>query len=67
VGGGAGVQTNNLEFTAIEDQVLEGLRMGTDVLRALNNETRLEEVERLREETEEAYAYQAVRACVRQR
>jgi charged multivesicular body protein 6 len=42
----------------VEKQVVEGLKQGTAVLKELNNEMKIEDVERLMEDTADAVAYQ---------
>ena len=54
-------QTASIEFAEIELRVVEGLKVGNAVLRELNEQTKIEDVERLMAETEEAQAYRDVR------
>lgn len=49
---------HSIQFASLQSQVFAALHEGNDVLRALNNETRLEDVEQLMDETREAVAYQ---------
>lgn len=49
-----------IEFTEIEQQVVQGLRRGNEILAELQNEMKLGDIELLMEETAEAVAYQNV-------
>lgn len=49
---------NQIEFAQIEQKVLAGLKQGTEVLKELNNMMKIEDVEKLMEDTEDAIAYQ---------
>jgi charged multivesicular body protein 6 len=53
----------SIEFARIEKDVLYGLKQGTSVLKELNSEMRIEDVERLMGESAEAIAYQQVGSC----
>lgn len=48
----------SIEFARIEKDVLYGLKQGTTVLKQLNNEMKIEDVEKLMGETADAIAYQ---------
>ncbi|KXN70602.1 hypothetical protein CONCODRAFT_49547 [Conidiobolus coronatus NRRL 28638] len=50
--------TSTIEFTLVEQQVLEGLKKGNEVLNQLQKETPLDQVEKLMEDTLEAIEYQ---------
>ena len=50
--------TSNIEFKLVEQQVLQGLKTGNEILGELQKEMKIEEVEKLMEETAEAQAYQ---------
>jgi charged multivesicular body protein 6 len=50
----------SLEYAAVELQVLEGLKQGNEVLKQLNDQMKMEDVEKLMEETADALAYQQV-------
>lgn len=52
------LQVSSIEFALIETKVVQGLRSGTEVLKQLNRETRIEDVERLMDDTADAIAYQ---------
>ncbi|KAJ2162583.1 Vacuolar protein sorting-associated protein 20 [Coemansia sp. RSA 552] len=47
-----------IEFSLVQKDVIFGLEQGSRVLKQLNSEVRLEDVERLAEDTAEAVAYQ---------
>ncbi|KAJ2395002.1 Vacuolar protein sorting-associated protein 20 [Coemansia sp. RSA 2603] len=47
-----------IEFSLVQKDIMFGLEQGNKVLTQLNNEMRLEDVERLAEDTAEAIAYQ---------
>ncbi|KAH3765531.1 snf7 family protein [Pelomyxa schiedti] len=49
---------DSVEFAVMEKQVFDGLKAGNEVLKALNNEMSVEQVETLMEETAEAIEYQ---------
>ncbi|XP_011270521.1 hypothetical protein CAOG_08866 [Capsaspora owczarzaki ATCC 30864] len=50
--------TASIEFAVVEQQVLAGIKAGTETLTELNNQMKLEDVERLMDDTQEAIAYQ---------
>ncbi|KAI9027837.1 Snf7-domain-containing protein [Hyaloraphidium curvatum] len=50
--------TSSIEFALVEKQVVEGLKTGSAVLKELNNEMKIEDVERLMDDTADAIAYQ---------
>ncbi|KAH6596945.1 hypothetical protein BASA61_003287 [Batrachochytrium salamandrivorans] len=50
--------TQSIEYALVEQQVLEGLQNGTKVLNDLNKEMRLEDVEKLMDDSADAVAYQ---------
>eukprot|EP00842_Homolaphlyctis_polyrhiza_P001748 jgi/Hompol1/2574/HPOL_006055-RA len=50
--------TLSIEYAMVEQQVVDGLRLGTNVLQQLNRETKIEDVERLMDDTADAIAYQ---------
>lgn len=52
------LQTGSIEFALVEKQVFEGLKTGSAVLKELNNEMKVEDVERLMDDTADAVAYQ---------
>lgn len=52
------MQTSSIEFALVEKQVVEGLKTGAAVLKELNNEMKLEDVEKLMDDTADAIAYQ---------
>lgn len=47
-----------IEFQSVQNTIFENLRAGTDVLRLLQREVSLEQVEKLVEDTQDAYEYQ---------
>ena len=51
---------STIEFSIVEMSVLHGLKTGSEVLKQINKEMSLEDVEKLMEETQEARAYQEV-------
>ncbi len=51
---------NSIEFALVEKKVLEGLKSGNIVLKRLNDEMRIEDVDKLMEETADAIAYRMV-------
>jgi charged multivesicular body protein 6 len=51
---------NSIEFALVEQEFLKGLKQGNDVLNQLNKEMRIEDVEKLMDETADAIAYQKV-------
>lgn len=53
-------QVQSIEYALVEQKVLEGLKSGNEVLKQLNNEMRLEDVEKLMDDTADAIAYQKV-------
>jgi charged multivesicular body protein 6 len=50
--------TNSVEFALVQKDVYFGLKEGTRVLKQINSEMKIEDIERLAEETAEAKAYQ---------
>ncbi|KAL2919959.1 Vacuolar protein sorting-associated protein 20 [Polyrhizophydium stewartii] len=50
--------TSSIEYAMVEQQVLEGLKAGNQVLQELNKEMRIEDVEKLMDDTADAIAYQ---------
>ena len=50
----------------MEQKVFEGLRVGGEALKQLNEATRLADVERLMDDTADAVAYQRVRVFIYQ-
>ncbi|KAI8923864.1 Snf7-domain-containing protein [Entophlyctis helioformis] len=50
--------TTSIEYALVEQRVLEGLKQGASVLTELNKEMRIEDVERLMDDTADAIAYQ---------
>ncbi|KAG9288371.1 hypothetical protein G9A89_021402 [Geosiphon pyriformis] len=50
--------TQTIEFAVVQKEVLAGLAHGRDILNELNNETSIEKVEELMDDTAEAIAYQ---------
>lgn len=50
----------SIEFAQVEAQVFAGLKTGNNILAELQAEIRIEDVERLMEDTAEAIAYQNV-------
>ena len=53
-------QVNTIEFAVVEREVFDRLKRGGEVLKKINAEMKLEDVEKMLEETEEAVAYQRV-------
>jgi charged multivesicular body protein 6 len=53
-------QVSSIEFALVEKDILFGLKQGNSVLKELNRETSLENVEKLLGETADAVAYQEV-------
>lgn len=51
---------HSIEFAQVEAQVYSGLKTGNAILAELSQEIRIEDVERLLEDTAEAIAYQNV-------
>lgn len=51
----------SIEFAQVEAQVISGLKTGNSILSKLKQELKIENVERLMEDTAEAIAYQNVR------
>ncbi|KAF9787223.1 Snf7 family [Thelephora terrestris] len=49
---------STIEFSLVEISVLHGLKTGSEVLKQINKEMCLEDVEKLMDETQEARAYQ---------
>jgi charged multivesicular body protein 6 len=49
---------HHIQFASMQSQVLEALKQGNQVLNQLNEQTKLEEVEKLMEDTREAVEYQ---------
>lgn len=56
---------STIEFSLVQVAVLEGLKQGNDVLKEIHKEMNIDNVERLLEQTQEAQAYQRVRALYR--
>jgi charged multivesicular body protein 6 len=52
--------THTIEFALVEKQMIEGLRVGNEVLHAIHEEMSLDNVEKLMEDTREAVDYQQV-------
>jgi charged multivesicular body protein 6 len=50
--------TQTIEFKLVESTVMESLKQGTVILQKLNQEMRLEDVDKLMADTEDALAYQ---------
>ncbi|ORX68308.1 hypothetical protein DL89DRAFT_268826, partial [Linderina pennispora] len=50
--------SETIEFSLVQKDVMFGLEQGNKVLTQLNNEMRIEDVERLADDTAEAIAYQ---------
>ena len=50
----------SIEFAQVESQVFSGLKAGNKILQELQAEIKIEDVERLMEDTAEAIAYQQV-------
>jgi charged multivesicular body protein 6 len=55
---------DQLDFAKIEVQVFEGLKAGTKALQQLNNEMKIEDVEKLMDDSREALEYQDVRVLI---
>lgn len=53
-------QVSSIEFSLVEKDVLFGLKQGNSVLKELNREMSIENVEKLMGETADAIAYQKV-------
>ena len=51
---------HSIEFAQIESKVVAGLRSGTDALNKLNAMMKLDDVEKLMEDTRDAIEYQQV-------
>lgn len=51
----------SIEFAQVESQVFVGLQTGNYILKEIQKEIRIEDVEKLMEDTEEAIAYQNVK------
>jgi len=49
---------NSIEYAVVEKQVLEGIKKGNDTLKQLNDQMRIEDVEKLMDDTADAIAYQ---------
>jgi len=49
---------NEIEDAAMNQEVFKAMKEGKDALEALNNEMKIEDVEKIMEDTEEAIAYQ---------
>lgn len=49
-----------IEFAQVEVRVVEGLKAGNRILRELQEEVRVDDVEKLMDDTAEAIAYQNV-------
>jgi len=56
-------QVATIEFAQIEVKVVEGLKLGNEVLKELNNQLRVEDIEHLMAETEDARAQREVRCA----
>ena len=56
-------QCSTIEYKLVEQQVLDGIKTGNQVLQKLNEQMKVEDVERLMGETADAIAYQKVGAC----
>jgi hypothetical protein len=56
-----GCQVNSIEFSLVEKDVLFGLRQGNAVLKELNTQLSVDNVEKLMDETADAVAYQRAR------
>lgn len=54
----------SIEFAQIESQVFAGLQTGNRILKEIQNEIRIEDVEKLMEDTAEAIAYQNVKNII---
>lgn len=50
----------SIEFAQVEAQVFAGLRTGNQILKEIQNEIKIEDVEKLMDDTAEAIAYQNV-------
>jgi charged multivesicular body protein 6 len=57
--------TQTIEFSLIERQIFEGLRVGNEILKTIHNEMSLDNVQKLMDETQEAVEYQQVRLTIR--
>ena len=53
-------QVSTIEFSLVEVSVVHGLKQGNEVLREIQKELRIENVEKLMQETYEAQQYQRV-------
>jgi charged multivesicular body protein 6 len=51
---------HNIEYTQIEHQVINGLKVGNDCLKKLNEMMSLDEVEQIMDDTRESIEYQRV-------
>ena len=51
---------HNIEYTQIEHQVINGLKVGNDCLKKLNEMMSLDEVEQIMDDTRESIEYQKV-------
>eukprot|EP01135_Chromosphaera_perkinsii_P000496 Nk52_evm50s96 gene=Nk52_evmTU50s96 len=49
---------NSIEFAKVEQDVLEGLKSGNDVLKEIQGEMSIDEIDRIMDDTREAIAYQ---------
>jgi charged multivesicular body protein 6 len=49
---------SSIEFALVETKVIEGIRQGNSILKQINAEMSIEDVEKLMEETAEGIAYQ---------
>lgn len=54
-------QVSTIEFSLVEKDILFGLKQGNEVLKELNTQMSIENVEKLMGETADAVAYQRVR------
>ena len=50
--------SSSIEFALVESKVIEGIKSGNQVLKQINEEMSIEDVEKLMEETADAIAYQ---------
>ena len=50
----------SIEFAQVEVQVVEGLKVGNQILKELQEEIKIDDVEKLMDDTAEAIAYQNV-------
>lgn len=57
----------SIEFAQVEAQVFAGLKTGNQILKEIQNEIRIEDVEKLMDDTAEAIAYQNVNIIIKRR